>query len=419
VITFANGGKIQYLYNAVGQKIKKLVYANSTDLNNYIKVEYLTGFQYTNNVLDFFPHAEGYVNVTIGKRGSMSFNYVYQYKDHLGNNRLSYTFLQDQLYVPGQPVQFQILEENHYYPFGLKHSNYNTNQYQFVEVENGTDYYINITQVPAGYGSAYKYKYNGKEYQDELGLNMYDYGARNYDPALGRWMNIDPLAEQMRRHSPYNYAFNNPMRFTDPDGMAPDDSINPKFQDEATKNAYISAVENAAGNIYKVEIDPLLNGGNVMFNQVFEGPVTQEQQAFINIYKDAVNSSATANVEIVSNDVNTVVGDIVDNKIDIADIAEFDKAGKGGASSAGVLAHETKEQQLKAESGTAKGTYPIGAVRMHTLSIRNAENRVNGNIRVDNEDGSSTFIEKDKSKTFQTIQENSSGGIIVNKTKTE
>jgi RHS repeat-associated protein len=46
------------------------------------------------------------------------------------------------------------------------------------------------------------YGFNGKEFQPELGLNGYDFGARNYDPALGRWMNIDPLAEAMRRHSP-------------------------------------------------------------------------------------------------------------------------------------------------------------------------------------------------------------------------
>lgn len=60
-----------------------------------------------------------------------------------------------------------------------------------------------------------------KMFQDELGLNWSDYGARMYDAVVGRWWSMDPMSEVSRRWSPNSYCYNNPMRFIDPDGREP------------------------------------------------------------------------------------------------------------------------------------------------------------------------------------------------------
>ncbi|WMW76928.1 DUF6443 domain-containing protein [Flavobacterium sp. 20NA77.7] len=206
-ITFegTTNGEISYLYNALGQKLqKKVVNATTNDVTDYVN-----GYQYLNTKLEFFVHAEGYVKYTPPTgRGLGIYSYVFNYTDHLGNIRVSYG--KD----PATNV-LKILEENHYYPFGLKHKNYNSDRLAYIK-EAEVFKLKPINTIPP----TYKYKYNGKELQDELGLNMYDYGARNYDAALGRWMNIDPLAETSRRWSTFTYCYNNPLRYIDPDGMS-------------------------------------------------------------------------------------------------------------------------------------------------------------------------------------------------------
>ncbi|HOX79153.1 MAG TPA: RHS repeat-associated core domain-containing protein [Bacteroidales bacterium] len=165
--------------------------------------DYYGSFVYTDDHLDYIQTSEGRLKWNAQDH---AFNAEYFIRDHLGNIRSVITT--------------------------------DTNQHWLAQ---GTDYYPFGMEIPVYGNSDNQLKYNGKELQTEAGLEWYDYGARFYDPVIGRWHSVDPLAESSRRWSPYTYCMNNPIRFIDPDGMeidnySIDESGNIKFEKKTEDN---------------------------------------------------------------------------------------------------------------------------------------------------------------------------------------
>jgi RHS repeat-associated protein len=118
-------------------------------------------------------------------------NYDSEYfiNDHLGNTRVV---------VKDSNGTAEVQQESHYYPFGMT--------MEGMSYQNPLQEAVN------------KYLYNGKELQDDLGLDWYDYGARFYDAQLARFHVVDRFAEKMTNISPYNYAANNPLFYNEING---------------------------------------------------------------------------------------------------------------------------------------------------------------------------------------------------------
>jgi RHS repeat-associated protein len=174
---------IQYTYTASGVKTRQqLAGPGGPDTRR----DYAGAFVYVNNTLAWvntphgrFVHDEQWLT-------------EYHLRDHLGNTRL--VLQQD------DQGQLATIQESHYYPFGML-----------------------IPSISASHSAGAlrqnRYLYNGKELQDDFGLNWYDYGARFYDAQIGRFHSVDPLTEKNHRNTPYSYAANNPIKYIDWMGM--------------------------------------------------------------------------------------------------------------------------------------------------------------------------------------------------------
>lgn len=195
-VFFGNDNRVFYYYTAGGTKVGKHVKPNSTNPQGASEsyTHYIGNIVYEGGKLSYIITEEGRL-LPSGTGSSRTFVNEYNLKDHLGNNRVTF--------MPGSTAgSLNIVQKAHYYPFGLVMKQ--TNEYSDPSY------------------SKNKYLYNGKEYQDET-LNqkffgMYDYGARFYDPQIGRFHTQDRFAEKYCSMSPYQYGANNPISNIDVNG---------------------------------------------------------------------------------------------------------------------------------------------------------------------------------------------------------
>ncbi|WP_238381817.1 DUF6443 domain-containing protein, partial [Mucilaginibacter pedocola] len=172
--TVTQGGSTlaSYTYAANGEKLRNVSAADGT-------WDYIGGIIYQNGAIKFIQTEEGRAM----PNGTGLYKYQYDLKDHLGNTRSTF---QESAGIA------DVIQEDDYYAFGLRNGIH----------DNSSDN---------------RYLYNGKELQADL-QNQYDYGARFYDPVIGRFVVVDAFSEKNYAINHYNYAANNPIALIDVNG---------------------------------------------------------------------------------------------------------------------------------------------------------------------------------------------------------
>ena len=187
-VDFGNGNKIKNNYTFAGERLRKEIIGSESDKKYYIgPIE--------------FSIDEPKVNYMIGNGrlvGTID-GWEIQYKniDHLGNTTSLFTEEIDVSTGEGSG-NVEVLQKHMYYPFGMEmDGTWNTNLQDDFEDPN------------------HDFRYNGKELDQDYGLDWYAYGFRWYDPAIGRFTGVDPISDQFPHVSTYNYAENEPVGHID------------------------------------------------------------------------------------------------------------------------------------------------------------------------------------------------------------
>jgi RHS repeat-associated protein len=321
---YSDYGHIKYDYDANGVLTERSIfYQNNVLLEKY---RYFGDIMLDNYGIDQITTPEG----SLKSLQNGQFEYNYHINDHLGNVRV--------VIRPETDVTPEILQRNEYFPFGMAVSD---------------DFGVNNKL------------YNGKELQTEMKHAFYDYGARFYDPQLGRWHSVDPLAEKSRRWSPYNYCMDNPIRFIDPDGMEMTDFLdkdgNKILHVEDGSNAVFQLTGNdKTDESFEFTREYSDQGGK---NEVsVEGAVAGAQDYVTNNY-DKCNQAVNF-VGRTYESATQAEGKTVDN------IGIVTGDSKAATINSDLVSKVTPEKSVtSAQESAAKGNLVVGASESHVVTM--------------------------------------------------
>ena len=277
---------IKYLYSAAGTKLARHTVEEGTP-DEEITTDYIGSFVYEAGELQYLLTAEG--RVVFNPDGTQ--DYQYFLKDHLGNTRVTFG-------------EGGIIQEDSYYPFGMAMAG--------LSHQSGED-------LPN------QYLYNGKELQNDFGLGWYDYGARFYDPQIGRWHVPDPRSEKYYEWSPFNYVLNNPLLNVDPQG----DTVRVYTETSGTGHAWMSVGEGENMTVYTYGRYAGTNEKSTGINTLSDGPgvlVKLEGQAALDYNQqkaDNTGSTVFQVLDVTDEQVSNVMEESFNSSDQLPDKGEY------------------------------------------------------------------------------------------------